>query len=120
MATRPPRRLLRQKYLMQEAGREARDLLMFRKPSDPRALLLLAPALARAVWRQDAVTADRLLASHAAAADFVRIEGDRVSFIHPAAFQSWTNRVQLEAANLDRLATRARLERAVGEGVRQR
>eukprot|EP00959_Pyramimonas_sp_CCMP1952_P110266 2307108-Pyramimonas_sp.AAC.1 len=71
----PPKRLERYKELLQEANREAKDVLMFRRPTDPRALLLLARSIARAIWRQDVPTASRLLRSHAAAADFICVEG---------------------------------------------
>eukprot|EP00959_Pyramimonas_sp_CCMP1952_P410136 8595643-Pyramimonas_sp.AAC.1 len=74
----PPRRLERYKELLQGASREARGVLMFRRPTDPRTLLLLARSIACAIWRRDVPAASRLLRSHAAAADFIYAEGSKV------------------------------------------
>eukprot|EP00959_Pyramimonas_sp_CCMP1952_P294349 6156891-Pyramimonas_sp.AAC.1 len=83
------------KYLLTEASREARDRLLFRRPRDPRILLLVARAVARAAWRQDAQAALRLLGSHSAAVDFLEVSGARVEFVHAASFYAV---VQLAAA----------------------
>eukprot|EP00959_Pyramimonas_sp_CCMP1952_P229633 4801195-Pyramimonas_sp.AAC.1 len=79
-------RLERYKYLLTEASREARDRLLFRHPHDPRTLLLVARAVARAVRRQDVQAAIRLLGSHSAAADFLEVNGTRVELVHAASF----------------------------------
>ena len=76
----------------------------WKSPADPRTLLQIARSIARCGWRDDGDLARRLSQSHAHAADAFVFSGTSVSLRHAPSFQSWSDRVQRDAAELDRRA----------------
>ena len=104
----PPFRLERCKELVREAASGTRDLLFRTIPHHPHAQQQLARTIVPVVWRQDVRVARLLLSSHPLAADFLDCSQHGVAFRHAGSFQQWSDRAQLEAAELAREEIRRR------------
>ncbi|CAK0810355.1 unnamed protein product, partial [Prorocentrum cordatum] len=85
----PPVATEHYKYMMKEAARGARDILFFSAPDLPGTLQLVARGIARAVWRQDAALALKLIETSQHAADALTVDGEVVSLRHAPSFEQW-------------------------------
>ncbi|CAK0803153.1 unnamed protein product, partial [Prorocentrum cordatum] len=85
----PPVATEHYKYMMKEAAREARNILFYSAPDLPGTLQLVARGIARAVWRQDAALALKLIETSQHAADALTVDGQVVSLRHAPSFEQW-------------------------------
>ena len=87
--------------MLKEADQEALDLRFIHRPDGDGVALLVARGWDRAARRQDCISAEKMTAAVAGAADMLEICGRQVALRHAESFHSWTDCVHIRSRNRD-------------------